>query len=96
MEQVKGAGEAALLQTGADIVDIAKQLVPVDTGALKQSIGAVPIDSTTVRIGSDVEYAPFVEFGSATSPAQAYLIPALAQAEGIFKARLEEQLKEVK
>lgn len=84
----------ALLQTAADIVDIAKQIVPVDTGALKQSLGANPIDSKTVQVGSDMFYAPFVEFGTSTQAAQPYLIPAFAQAEKTFEARLEQKIKE--
>jgi HK97 gp10 family phage protein len=107
MEQVKGAGEAALLQTAADIVDIAKQLVPVETSSLQKSIGAEVVDSTTVNVGAGAagvfidgrepsKYAAAVEFGRVHSAAQPFLIPAFAQAETLFKTRLEEKLKEVK
>jgi HK97 gp10 family phage protein len=84
----------ALLQTGADIVNIAKQLVPVDTGHLQASIGAEPIDSKTVVVGTDVEYSIYVEFGTESQAAQPYFIPAFTQSEETFKARLEQKIKE--
>ena len=89
------AAKAALLQTAADIVDVAKQIVPVDTGALKQSIGAEPQSSTEVWVGSDKEYAPYVEFGTSRQSPQPYLVPAMAQSEDTFKKRLEDELSSI-
>lgn len=88
--QAPRAAKEALLQTAADIVDMAKQLSPVDTGALRQSYGAVPIDSNTVHIGSDKEYAPYVEYGTSKMGAQPHLTPAFLQNEETFKQRLKE------
>jgi HK97 gp10 family phage protein len=85
-----GAVSEALFRTAADIVGIAKQLAPIDTGALKQSIGAIPQSSTSVVIGSDKEYAPYVEYGTADSPAQPFLTPAFVQSVPTFKVRLAE------
>lgn len=87
------AAERALLRTAADVVDTTKQLTPVDTGRLKQSYGAVPVSSSKVRVGSDVEYAPFVEYGTVNSPAQPHLTPAFEQNVASFKARLAEEIK---
>lgn len=89
------ARRAALLQTAADIVSVAKQLVPVDTGALKQSLGAEPQSSTEIWIGSDKVYAPVVEYGRLDMPnypIQPYLTPAMAQSEATFRKRLEDEL----
>lgn len=88
--QAPEAAKEALLQTAADIVDMTKQLSPVDTGALKQSYGAVPIDSTAIQIGSDKEYAPYVEYGTSEMAAQPHLTPAFLQNEETFKKRLTE------
>ena len=47
--------------------DEAKRLCPVDTGRLQDSIGTVIDDSGKTiigRMGTDVEYAPYVEFGT--------------------------------
>lgn len=81
----------ALLQTATDIVTVMKQIVPVDTGALRQSIGADPKDSTTIYIGSDKEYAPYVEYGTSRMAAQPYFTPAFMQARETFAARLKEE-----
>jgi HK97 gp10 family phage protein len=83
----------ALLQTAADIVEVTKQLAPVDTGALRQSYGAVPISSTEVHIGSDLEYAPYQEYGTDRMAAQPHLTPAFMQAESTFQERLTQALQ---
>lgn len=90
--QAPEAGREALLQTAADIVSMTKHFTPVKTGALKQSYGAVPIDSTTVQIGSDKEYAPYVEYGTSDMGAQPHLTPAFMQAEPTFKVRLAQAI----
>lgn len=91
--QAPEAAKEALLQTAADIVDMTKQFVPVKTGALKQSYGAIPIDSNTIQIGSDKEYALYVEYGTEDMGAQPHLTPAFMQNEETFKARLIEAVE---
>ena len=55
----------------------------VDTGTLRGSIAAVPVGMTLGgelvdwRIGTHIEYAPFVEFGTSRMAERSYLIPAL-------------------
>ncbi len=93
--RVGPAANRALLQTAADIVDMTKQITPVDTGALKQSYGAVPISSSHVRVGSDKEYAPYVEYGTVNSPSQPHLTPAFEQNVATFKARLAEEIRKI-
>jgi len=44
------------------IVRLARELAPVDTGRLRASIFARTTNST-VEIGSNLHYAPYVEFG---------------------------------
>lgn len=92
--KARRAAEKALLQTAADITDVAKQLCPVDTGLLKQSLGAVPVSSSLVRVGTAVEYGKFVEYGTSVSPAQPFLTPAFAQAAKTFEKRLKDALQE--
>lgn len=89
------AVEKALLKTAEDIVDMTKQITPVDTGRLRQSYGAVPITSSHVRVGTDVPYAPYVEYGTVNSPAQPHLTPAFEQNVETFKARLKEELNKI-
>lgn len=79
-----------LLKTGSDVALLAKQLSPVDTGALRDSIGAIPVSSNEVHVGTDREYGPVVELGGPFTAAQPYLTPAAAQGEEIFRKRFAE------
>ena len=55
----------------------------VDTGTLRGSITAGPVGLTLAgesldwRIGTHIEYGPFVEFGTYKMAERSYLIPAL-------------------
>jgi len=67
----------------------AKQLCPVDTGTLRRSIThVIAPDRKSASIGSNVEYAPYVEMGTVKMTAKPYLRPALeanrAQIKRIF------------
>ncbi len=70
------------LEAGAlPVQNDAKRRCPVDTGNLRRSIhtGNQQSGGTTasVEVGTDVEYAGYVEFGTRFMPAQPYLRPAL-------------------
>lgn len=55
----------------------AKRLCPVDTGRLRNSIThTVDIKGEAAYIGTNVEYAPYVELGTSRQKAQPYLKPA--------------------
>lgn len=59
---------SAMTKIGQAWVKEAKKRVPVDTGRLRNSITKEVIgegDSLVVRVGSNVEYAKYVEFGTA-------------------------------
>jgi HK97 gp10 family phage protein len=63
----------------------AKQLAPVDTGRLRSSIAdEIGHEGTDLvgRIGTDVEYAVYQEFGTVHMAAHPYLRPALDAAKG--------------
>lgn len=55
----------------------AKKLCPVDTGRLRASITTEKIGKAAYAVGTNVEYAPYVEFGTRKMRAQPYLRPAL-------------------
>lgn len=56
----------------------AKELCPVDTGNLRNSIThATEDEGHTVVIGTNVEYAPYVELGTSRQRPQPYLRPAI-------------------
>ena len=57
----------------------AKDDVPYDTGATKNSINATPEGELSWRIGPTTEYAPFLEYGTRHMVARPFLIPAVEQ-----------------
>ena len=59
----------------------AKRRAPVDTGNLRDSITTnIASDGKSAEVGTNVEYAPYVEFGTVHQAAQPYLLPAFADA----------------
>lgn len=101
------AGGDALLQTAQDLFDVSQQLVPVDTGLLKQSGGTDITEigeggnPTKVVVGYGTEgsqredVALFIEYGTSRMSAQPYLTPAFAQAEETFRTRLTQAARKV-
>ena len=82
--------EQEIVETaGTKAVGIAKDLVPVDTGALKESI-TLEIEQSQATISSSLEYATPVEYGTSRQAAQPYMRPAAEevrrQLPGIAKA----------
>lgn len=71
-----GRRTAALL--AVEIRNKAVGFAPVDTGRLRQSIGLKRLDPDTWRVGTNVSYAPFVEFGTRFQAPQPFFRPALA------------------
>ena len=67
----KGLTGAALLVEGD-----AKLRTPVDTGNLRSSLNHT-VEPTEATVGTNVEYAPYVEFGTVRQAPQPYLRPAL-------------------
>ena len=71
-----------LAKIAQQISNRAKQLAPVDTGRLRNSIdwniGSVN-NKITAHIGTNVEYARYVEFGTRYWSGQPFLIPALME-----------------
>ena len=71
------------------IETLAKQAAPFETGRLSASIAMDDSDLAllVVRVGTNVKYAPYVEFGTKRMAAQPYLYPAFFSYENeIVKA----------
>lgn len=69
-----------ILKTTLRIEALAKMKCPVDTGRLRNSIQhqiALDNGEITGRVGTNVEYAPYVEFGTRYWSGKPFLIPAL-------------------
>ncbi|MFD7410150.1 HK97-gp10 family putative phage morphogenesis protein [Kitasatospora purpeofusca] len=68
IDRITGASREATKRAANDMVNHAKSLAPVDTGRLRSSIVAIPQGGRftyTVTIGTNVEYAADVEYGTA-------------------------------
>ena len=66
----------SLYQSAALVEGQAKASAPTDTGLLRQSI-TKDVKPENATIGTNVEYAPYVEFGTRRQKAQPYLLPSL-------------------
>lgn len=74
----------ALEAVGLQAEGYAKLLCPVDTGRLRNSISHA-VQGDTVYIGTNVEYGPYVEFGTRNQRPQPYLTPASTQHSEDYK-----------
>lgn len=86
--------ERALEAIGITAEGYAKLLCPVDTGRLRNSITHdVRKSEKAVYIGTNVEYAPYVEMGTSRTRPQPYLQPAIQNNKDEYKQLLEDELK---
>lgn len=86
------AKQAALEAIGLQAEGYAKAKCPVDTGNLRNSISHAA-SGDSAYIGTNVEYAPYVEFGTRKMAAQPYLKPAAEGHAAEYKAIAETYLK---
>ena len=92
---IAGASAEAVRNTAIDVNRLAKQFCPVDTGRLRSSIQLVDFNpkEPSAVVGTDVEYAEFVEYGTSRQSAQPYMRPAAEEGKHILKAEMEKELK---
>ena len=70
----------------------AKKITPVDTGRLRNSISHTK-DDEAAYIGTNVEYAPYVELGSPTIKAHHMLQKAATEHTDEYKRLMEDSMK---
>ena len=84
----------ALEEVGLVAEGYAKKACPVATGRLRNSIPhQVRPSEKSVYIGTNVEYAPYVELGTSRMKPQPFLRHAAADHEGTYKKIFESELK---
>lgn len=84
----------ALEEVGLVAEGYAKKACPVDTGRLRNSIThQVRPSEKSVYIGTNVEYAPYVELGTSRMDPQPFLRPAAKDHENTYKKIFESELK---
>lgn len=86
------AKNRALEIIGGKAETYAKQLCPVDTGNLRNSITHAQQDDNTEVIGTNVEYASHVELGTYKMAARPYLRPAAENHGPEYKMVLENEM----
>ena len=93
--EAKNAALRAALEAIAEAAEgYATMLAPVDTGRLKGSIShAINESEEMAIIGTNVEYAPYVEFGTSKMEAKPYLKPAIKNHISEYKDIAESYLK---
>jgi HK97 gp10 family phage protein len=84
---------AVVRKTAFDVEARAKMVVPVDTGALKNSITTEMQGDMTAIVAPHTEYAVFVEYGTSRgSPAQPYMTPAAEAMQAPFERAMTQLL----
>lgn len=98
--QIKKEAAEAILRgleaCGLKAEGYAKKLCPVDTGNLRNSIThdtAEESGDLVEYIGTNVEYAPYVELGTLRTKAQPFIKPAVEDHADQYKRIFEHYLK---
>lgn len=86
------AWAAGLEAIGLVAEGYAKERCPVDTGRLRNSISHTS-DGEAAYIGTNVEYAPYVELGTSRMGPRPYLAPAAEEHGAEYKAIMEAAMK---
>ena len=89
----QAARAKALEMIGGKAESYAKKLCPVDTGRLRASITHQQYDDHTEVVGTNVEYAPFVELGTHRMAARPFLRPAAEGHTDEYKQIMEFVMK---
>jgi HK97 gp10 family phage protein len=93
-KELKEAVERALEAVGLTAEAYAKLDCPVDTGRLRNSIShAVDVNEEAAYIGTNVEYAPYVEYGTRRMAPRPYLKPAATEHGEEYTEIFEKYLK---
>jgi HK97 gp10 family phage protein len=80
-ESANGACGQYVRSMGKRAEQMAKALVPVQTGRLRDSITS-EVEGDTAIVSANTEYALFVELGTRNMAAQPFLRPAMLAAAG--------------
>lgn len=91
-ENIQRGAQTEITRAAYAIEAGAKRRTPVKTGRLRSSI-RTDVKKLAADIGTNTEYAPFVEFGTVKQRAQPFLFPAYEQERKKFIKNLKQLLK---
>lgn len=93
VDGIESAIGVALEKIGFLAENYAAKKCPVDTGNLRASIThEVDAADDAVYIGTNVEYAPYVELGTSRQKAQPFLRPAASEHSAQYRQVLKKAL----
>jgi len=92
---LKGYVDEALKHAAELCVAEAKRFAPVRTGRLRDSIRVLEQGEGYVTVGSDVEYAPYVEYGTYRMAPRSFLRPAVNDAVYAFQEVIEVKVERI-
>lgn len=92
LSEMQKAMKNALEAIGMTAETYAKENTPVDTGRLRNSI-AHATDDDSAYIGSNVEYAPYVELGTVKQKAHHMLQKAATEHTDEYKKIVKDAMK---
>lgn len=96
-DEVQASVERALEQIGLMAERHAKEALTnqgaVDTGRLRNSVTHQVISEDSVAVGTNVEYAPYIELGTSKMGARPYIRPAIEDYMNEYKQIIENELK---
>lgn len=92
LDELDNALEVALEEIGLTAEGFAKKNCPVDTGRLRNSISHASTEDTAY-VGTNVEYAIYVEMGTVNTKPQPYLRPAITEHKDTYRAIVKRNLK---
>ena len=87
--RVEGLAGQVVRKTAHDVQADAQSRAPVDTGALRSSIGVTSRGALSATVSPSVNYSHYVEFGTSRMAPQPYLLPALDAKTGPFVTAME-------
>jgi HK97 gp10 family phage protein len=94
--QIAKAFSELVRKTALAIEAGAKQLAPVDTGFLRNSLTTEINEPLKATVGTNVEYAKYQEFGTRFQKGKAFLTPAFDEEKKGFEsavAQIERSLR---
>lgn len=83
---MEGVGAEAVSASAGRCAALAREFVPVDTGALQASIHTVSGGKYAASVVASAPYAAMVEYGTSKMAAQPYMLPAAHTAAETFFA----------
>ena len=92
LDLFRKACERGLVAIGLTAERHAKNITPVDTGRLRNSISHAATEDAAY-IGTNVEYAPYVELGTSLNKAHHMLKRAASEHSDEYKKLLEDSMK---